>query len=286
MDSKRSEKISTLNLLGSLEMQQINISLYVPHVKKISTVLMLHGFTGSHKAMEELSSLLPYDCVAPDLIGHGRSPCPDELSPYRMKEMVKQLDSVMGIHLRKPVDLLGYSMGARLALTYAMSRQEDLNSLILIGGTAGIANHEDRQLRSSQDSRIAANIEEFGLEQFVHYWENRPIFSSQKSLPLEKQKRMRRIRLGHRTHGLANHLRMAGTGAMDSLWHKLGDLKIPVLLIAGERDQKFIEIAEYMKEKIPNSEIKIINDAGHATHYENPKQTSNVIVQFLRKQGR
>ena len=286
MDSKRSEKISIRNLLGSLEMQQINASLYVPHVKKISTILMLHGFAGSHKAMEELSSLLPYDCVAPDLIGHGRSPCPDELSHYRMKEMVKHLDGVMGMHLRKPIDLLGYSMGARLALTYAIGRQEVINSLVLIGGTAGIANDEDRQLRSTQDSRIAADIEEFGLEQFVHYWENRPIFASQKSLPLEKQERMRRIRLGHRTHGLANHLRMAGTGAMDSLWHKLGDLRIPVLLIAGEMDQKFIEIAEHMKEKIPNSEIKIIGDAGHATHYENPEETSDVIIRFLQKQGR
>ena len=96
MDLKRSEKISILNLLGSREMQQINTSLYVPDIKKISTLLMLHGFTGSHKAMEELSSLLPYDCVAPDLIGHGRSPCPVELSPYRMEEMLKQLDTVMG----------------------------------------------------------------------------------------------------------------------------------------------------------------------------------------------
>ena len=73
---------------------------------------------------------------------------------------------------------------------------------------------------------------------------------------------------------------------MDSLWHKLEDLTMPVLLIAGERDHKFIEIAESMKEKIPNSEIKIIVDAGHATHYEKPKETSDVIVQFLKNQGR
>jgi 2-succinyl-6-hydroxy-2,4-cyclohexadiene-1-carboxylate synthase len=267
-------------------MQQINTALYVLNVKKISTVLMLHGFTGSHKAMEELSRLLPYDCAVPDLIGHGRSPCPVELSPYRMEEMVKQLDDVMRVHLRKPIDLLGYSMGARLALTYAMDRQEAINALVLIGGTAGIVNDEDRQLRSAQDSRIAANIEEFGLERFVRYWENRPIFTSQKALSLEKQEKMRRIRLGHRTHGLANHLRMAGTGVMGSLWHKLEDLTMPVLLIAGERDHKFIEIAESMKEKIPNSEIKIIVDAGHATHYEKPKETSDVIVQFLKNQGR
>tara|TARA_B100001250_G_scaffold22995_1_gene19331 strand:+ start:994 stop:1797 length:804 start_codon:yes stop_codon:yes gene_type:complete len=267
-------------------MQQVNTSLYVPDVKNTSTVLMLHGFTGSHKAMEELSTLIPYDCVAPDLIGHGRSPCPVELSPYRIEEMVKQLDNVMGVHLRKPIDLLGYSMGARLALTYAMDRQEVINSLILIGGTAGIVSDEDRQLRSTQDSRIAADIEEFGLERFVHYWENRPIFTSQKSLSLKKQEKMRRIRLGHQTHGLANHLRMAGTGVMDSLWHKLENLRIPVLLIVGERDQKFIEIAESMKEKIPNSEMKIIVDAGHATHYEKPKETSDAIVQFLKNQGR
>jgi len=267
-------------------MQQKNTSLYVPNIEKINTVLMLHGFTGSHETMQELSNLLPYNCVAPDLIGHGRSPCPIELTPYHMKEMVKQLDSVIEIYLRKPLDLLGYSMGARLALTYAMDRQETLNSLVLIGGTAGIENDQDRQLRSTQDSRIAAEIEDHGLEQFVHYWENRPIFESQKSLSLEKQEKIRSIRLSHRSHGLANHLRMAGTGVMDSLWHKLHEIKIPVLLIVGEKDQKFIEIAKSMESKIPNSEIKIIADAGHAVHYEQPREISDVIVRFLDKQGR
>ena len=264
-------------------MEKSKISLHVQRFTSTNKVMMLHGFTGTYESMQELSELLPYDCATPDLIGHGRSPCPTNHFPYRIKEIIKQLDGVAEEYLCKPFNIIGYSMGARIALSYAADRQDSLQSVVLIGGTAGIENDQDRHLRAVHDSGIAAKIEDHGLEHFVNFWEKRPIFASQRLLSLEKQEKIRRIRLRHQTCGLANHLRLAGTGMMDSLWQKLQDIEVPILLIAGQKDQKYVEIAESMVSELPNAEINIVVGAGHAVHYEKPEETAEIISQFLRK---
>ncbi len=246
-------------------------------------VVLLHGFTGSGESMSGLVSSSTNRIIIPDLIGHGLSPAPDELSVYRMNEMVEQLHQLIQEKLNEPAVLCGYSMGARLALSYAFKHAEEISGLVLIGGTPGIEDQEEAIERAGKDAQLASWIENAGISAFVDYWERIPLFASQFHLPDVAKRSVRRIRLAQRSHGIANSLRMASTGLMRSMWRDLEELQISTLLITGAYDEKFTGIAQQMERALPSGRHVTIPNAGHAAHIENPEVVKSYIEEFLRR---
>jgi 2-succinyl-6-hydroxy-2,4-cyclohexadiene-1-carboxylate synthase len=57
---------------------------------------------------------------------------------------------------------------------------------------------------------------------------------------------------------------------------------MPVLVVAGERDEKFTEIGRRMADLIADASFTLIEGAGHAVHLERPAQTCAAIVTWLR----
>lgn len=247
-------------------------------------VLVLHGFTGTAASMAPVSVALAGDhrVLAPDLVGHGGSEAPGGTEPYTMASIVQQLVVLLD-HLGEPdpVGLVGYSMGARIALAFAVAHPERVAWLVTIGGTAGLDGEAEAEQRRAADAALADEIENDGIESFVDRWEALPIFATQRSLPRAKRDEIRTARLGQRPHGLANSLRGVGTGSMPSLWPLLGGLAAPTLLIAGQHDAKFIELAAAMHERLPISEVAVVAGAGHAAHIEAPEATVREIVRFV-----
>ena len=264
-------------------MTEISCPLYISQKQVDSTGLILHGFLGNHKSMEELASHLDSAYLLPDLIGHGLSPCPTELKHYTFQAMVKQIHDVASSSLQEPFDLIGYSMGARLALSYALAKQGSVRSLILIGGSAGIQENFARHQRALDDIRKVALLEDKGLTGFVNAWETQRIFSTQRLLSSNKLLAQRRARLSTNPVGIKSHLRASGAGVMQPLWGRLHEIKIPVLLIVGSEDEKYIDIGKRMQLRIPESKIAIISGAGHAVHLEEPEETAEVINKFIRE---
>src|SRR5437588_865441 len=88
-----------------------------------------------------------------------------------------------------------------------------------------------------------------------------------------------RRRVGRRStpSGLARALRGLGTGALPSLWDRLGKLTVPVTLVVGERDQKFRQIAQLMAPAIAKSEVMVVPGAGHAVHLEAFDKVAEII---------
>jgi pimeloyl-ACP methyl ester carboxylesterase len=64
---------------------------------------------------------------------------------------------------------------------------------------------------------------------------------------------------------------------LPSLWDRLGELGVPVVLIVGERDAKFRGIAGDMAERIPDAEVVVVPGVGHAVHLEAPEAVARVI---------
>ncbi|SFC59435.1 2-succinyl-6-hydroxy-2,4-cyclohexadiene-1-carboxylate synthase [Bacillus sp. OV322] len=246
-------------------------------------LLLLHGFTGNLDSWKFLIPVLRSKCklILVDIIGHGKTDSPEDSDRYEIKKAAGDLKEILDQLKAEKVSVLGYSMGGRLALSFAALYPERIDKLILESASPGLKEDMERTKRIMADKKLSQMILNEGLERFVDYWENIPLFTTQKSLPEDVQQEIRNQRLSNRAIGLANSLNGMGTGAQPSWWEKLGTFDFPVLLLAGELDEKFCRIAYSMKKHMKHCEVIIINGAGHAIHVEQEKKFGKIISEYL-----
>jgi 2-succinyl-6-hydroxy-2,4-cyclohexadiene-1-carboxylate synthase len=237
-------------------------------------IVLVHGFTQTGRCWGREASDLATDheVIRVDAPGHGRSA--DILAGLRTGG---RLIADQG----GEATYLGYSMGARFCLHIALSNPELVRGLVLVSGTAGIEDPEERAQRRDQDERTAARIKAEGLEAFLDAWLAQPLFAG-----LSDDKAFRDERLENTVTGLMSSLHQAGTGSQDPSWHRLSGLTMPVLVIAGGRDEKFTALARRMADEIgANATLALIPDAGHAVHLEQPDAFLRVLRQWLATHG-
>ena len=254
------------------------------NIGAVKKAVFLHGFTGSSRTWEDvIASLDPaIELLTIDLIGHGESDKPENASRYFTEEQVEDLHSLIQQIGWDHFTLIGYSMGGRLALAYASKYEVDC--LILESSSPGLKDEEARIQRKSADSKLAEKILVDGVIAFTDHWEQIPLFDSQKKLSVQKQRQIREERLSQSAVGLSNSLKGFSTGVQPSLWDKLDSLEFPVIMLTGELDKKFCEIAKKMKELLPNADWKIINGVGHAIHVENPELFATIVEDIILKE--
>ncbi|MGE8006363.1 2-succinyl-6-hydroxy-2,4-cyclohexadiene-1-carboxylate synthase [Lysinibacillus sp. NPDC093216] len=246
------------------------------------TLVALHGFTGSTATWRNLAKALPrVRVIAIDLIGHGQTVLPQQISRFSMQEQIQDLEEVFVQLQLKKFTLLGYSMGGRIALSYAISYPERIDKLILESASPGLRTSKERSERCERDNALAEKIISNGLLSFVNAWENIPLFESQKCLSHNVQEAIRFERLSQKEEGLAGSLRGIGTGSQPSNWMALEKLEFPVLLMTGSLDDKFCKIALEMKALLKNAKHTTVNDAGHAIHVENPAEFATIVEEYL-----
>ena len=249
----------------------------------VPPLLVLHGFTGAAESMSGVSDSLAGDrrVARLELIGHGRSDAPAASAPYAMAACADQVAAAArALDLGRP-HLLGYSMGGRAALAAALAHPDSFSSLVLVGATPGIADPALRDERIAADRALADRIESEGVEAFVDAWMALPIFASQRRLGAAALARARAERLRNRPHGLAQSLRGMGAGAQSPLHDCLDRFERPVLLVVGEEDAKFREIAAALEGSMKDARTEILAGAGHAAHLEAPEAFARVVGQFL-----
>lgn len=251
-------------------------------------VILLHGFTGDHTTWESLKETLKglFQVITIDLIGHGKTDSPKQPERYEVDRAAKDIIDIMDHLQLDTAHLLGYSMGGRLALSIALKYPDKMKSLMLESVSPGLKTKEEKEARVLNDEALATRILDHGIINFVHYWENIPLFQTQKKLPVEIQNQIRAQRLQNNPIGLANSLRGFGTGRQPSWWPELNKLDIPVLLMCGKLDEKFCKIAAEMNQLLPESAMIEFNAAGHAIHVEQPNKFDTIVKEFLIEQER
>ncbi|KKB73897.1 MULTISPECIES: 2-succinyl-6-hydroxy-2,4-cyclohexadiene-1-carboxylate synthase [Bacillus] len=248
------------------------------------TAVFLHGFTGSAKTWDETDEhFRGIRLIKLNLLGHGKTDSPADNQRYTTEQQAADLLEIFDLLKLKKVDLVGYSMGGRLALSFAMTHPERVSGLVLESSSPGLQTEEERRSRRDQDARLGERIINEGIESFVDYWEQIPLFASQLSLEASKRKKIREERLSNNPTGLAGSLTGMGTGSQPSWWDKLGDITFPVLLIAGSLDKKFVAINQNMHRKIPGSRLVIAEQTGHAVHVEEPDFFGKIVSEFIFK---
>jgi 2-succinyl-6-hydroxy-2,4-cyclohexadiene-1-carboxylate synthase len=247
-------------------------SLFAEQSGDRSTVsqVLLHGFTQTSRSWDRYIDLLQPEqsIIRFDAPGHANSTSVSADLPTTATMVAEQ---------GSKADYIGYSMGARLVLHIALLHPDSVRRLVLISGSPGLRSPSERSARVQSDEKLALEILEIGVEKFVAKWLSAPMFAGLISTSADIQDRLRNT-----AEGLASSLRTSGTGSQQSLWDRLSELSMPVLLIVGENDQKFRQINSEMKNLISSqTELVIIQNAGHAVHLEQPKHCVSVIANFL-----
>lgn len=244
-------------------------------------LVLLHGFTGSSANWSDIRPQFEqhFTTITIDLPGHGQTASPADAQRYQIERAAEDVQTIIHqLALSSPVHLLGYSMGARLALYFALTYPDSIQSLILESTSPGLKTDAERDARRMGDEQLTLDIEDKGIAWFVDYWTNIPLFSTQNET---LRARLKALRMNNNPQGLSNSLRGMGTGMQPSLWERLAEFNVPTLLITGEHDRKYVAIAEQMAALIPNASSVILPDAGHTVHAEQPDSYTQTVVNFI-----
>jgi 2-succinyl-6-hydroxy-2,4-cyclohexadiene-1-carboxylate synthase len=234
------------------------------------TLVWLHGFTQTRASARQFRSILAgsHQLLTFDLPGHGSS----YLLSASLDETADLVAETLG---DAPVDLGGYSFGARVALHVALRHPQRLRRLVLLGASRGIENPSERAERRAHDEALATHIEEIGVEAFLDEWLAQPMFASLPSDPSERAARSTQGR------GLADSLRQAGTGTQEWLEPRLASIEVATLTLSGANDVKFSAEARAIAQSVQRGRHVCVEGAGHAAHLESPARVARAVEEFL-----
>lgn len=236
------------------------------------SVVLLHGFGGTSRAFDGVIGALPPERYRPlplDLPGHG-SLGEDVAEPITFQRCV---ESVLQSGPERFV-LCGYSMGGRVALHIALAAPERVSRLVLVSSTAGIEEVAQREARIAADERLANELEAGSYEEFVQRWRSQPLFAGQSQ---EARARATEDQMRNRPEGLAACLRGVGAGRMAPLWGRLSELMMPVVVVAGEQDEKYVTIGRRLAYSLPDAQLKVVK-GGHGLLLDNPEAVAAAIA--------
>jgi 2-succinyl-6-hydroxy-2,4-cyclohexadiene-1-carboxylate synthase len=227
------------------------------------SIVLLHGFAGTRRAWDAVAASLDSERYLPlalDLPGHGDAAGAD--GPITFAGCVAAVLAAAP----ERFTLGGYSMGARVALHVALAAPERVERLVLIAATPGIEDADERDSRRRGDRALADDLENVPFEDFIERWRTQPLFADEPPVVAATARADHRR---NRPPALAAALRGIGTGEMEPLWDRLGDLTMPVSLLAGDRDAKYLAIARRMAPLLPDGELVVL-PGGHALALESP----------------
>jgi len=215
--------------------------------------------------------------VLVDLPGHGTDAGTTDAASFTLDAALSRVDAAGSW----PADVIGYSMGGRIALHHAAAHPGRVRRLVLESASPGLADESEREERRRADDELATSIVREGIEWFVDHWESLPLFESRARVAPQARMRLRESRLRNDPRSLAAALRGLGTGALPSVWGQLERIDVPTLLIVGERDEKFVEIADRMTRLMPRARMAKVPGVGHTVHVEAPDAWLDHVVAFL-----
>jgi 2-succinyl-6-hydroxy-2,4-cyclohexadiene-1-carboxylate synthase len=236
-------------------------------------IVLLHGFAGTRRTWDGVIALLSaaerYRPHAFDLPGHGSAA---DVRPISFESCVAHvLDAAP-----PSFALCGYSMGGRIALHVALAAPERVCRLILVSCSAGVEDGIERERRRLADSALADQLEQGSFEVFIERWRAQPLFADD---PPEVGELARAEMRRNSPAALAASLRGVGAGEMRPLWPRLGELRMPVTFIAGERDAKFVAVGRRLAAAVADGSIEVL-PGGHALALESPARLAEALERY------
>jgi 2-succinyl-6-hydroxy-2,4-cyclohexadiene-1-carboxylate synthase len=213
--------------------------------------------------------------LAPDLPGHGDTTITPIDIPTTVGALGDWLETLDG-----PVPILGYSQGGRIALLLALERPELVERLVLVSASPGIRDETDRATRRATDTELASTLLSDGIDEFLDRWLEHPLIGTA-ATPPEVRAADRRVRAENSAAGLAAALTGLGQGAQPWVGDRIGDLGMPLLAVAGERDVRYTRIAREIAAAVPDGRTIVIENAGHNVVLDAADRLGAVVDNFI-----
>ena len=245
-------------------------------------LVLLHGFLGSGRDFNEIIDGLSgsYKILVPDLPGFGNSREYEVESAYDVQAMTDALCFMLGSEGVFSVDMLGYSMGGRIALSLAAQERSPVKKLVLLSADPGEESEDSRKARARLDKERADQIATEGMHDFLDFWYSAKLFA-----PLKQHKSFKEI---HSWRLLENDAKLAARvikdmspGTIPHMWDALKEITTPLLYLYGELDEKYANVAERMSPLNALIEVAGIDEAGHALQVEAPAEVVRAVKKFL-----
>jgi len=261
-----------------------------PGQEGLAPLVFLHGFLGEAEDWEPVARALAATgrrVVLADLPGHGGSSlsCP----PGSGLPTVESAAAAVGALLEEldlsDVVLVGYSLGARVALAAGAGKDPRVAAVVSVSGSPGLRDADERRERAERDSSLARALEAGGIESFTESWYRLPMFAPFVQSPLAPPALERRRGRGN-SAALAGALEGMSPGRAAPVWGRAtrgGEL--PVLFLAGELDAKFCRLAQAAAAEEPGgaAEMETLPGGGHALHLELPVALAAALSRFLAR---
>lgn len=245
-------------------------------------IVFLHGFLGNATSFQSVTARLPvgHPTASPELFGHRGQP--ELLLDHTFEAEADRLLGVIQAHFKASrTHLVGYSMGARFALTLLLKAPQQFQSATLISARRGLDEPLARVSRLEEDSKWAMMLRTMPLPAFLDVWEQRPLFATQRQLAPHVQAQLRKQRLMHDPSALAQAMTAFSLAHMPSLQVDLGRIRCPVTLMVGDQDPKFCALAADLAEHIRNHRTIVVSGAGHNLPLEQPEAVTAAISEEI-----
>ena len=238
-------------------------------------ILFLHGFMGNcHDFLVVIDRLSEFCCLVVDLPGHGRTEVKQDCN-YLMQNTAQALIKLLQKLKIEQCFLVGYSMGGRLALYLTVYYPQFFQGVILESASPGLKTRSRRDRRIEHDYKLAKQLESLDYSVFLQRWYSNPLFASFVRHP--DYDTAIASKLNNNPFKLAKSLRFTGLGMQPSLWNHLPSIKIPLLLLVGSLDPKFLAINRQIASLSPQTNLCIVKDVGHNIHFERPTELVRLI---------
>ena len=239
--------------------------------RSLPPLLLLHGWMGScedyRQAIESLRSR--FYCISLDLPGHGKTRVISDDTGY---DFIATAIGIIRLLDDLSIDrctLAGYSFGGRLALYLALEFPDRFDRVMLESTCPGLVTPDERAARITNDALIIDRLTTTDFPTFVTSWYRQPLFigiDEHPDFPALIQRR-----LCNQPSNLAKSLKYAGLGRQPDLSARLKDRARSILLIVGERDCKFVSIAQALDRDCPCINVQIVPDCSHNIHFQQPR---------------
>jgi pimeloyl-ACP methyl ester carboxylesterase len=227
-------------------------------------ILLTHGYSATSQMWR--GQVTPLSAknklVTWDMRGHGQSDYPEDQSAYSEEATVADMAALLDHVGTKTAIVGGLSLGGYMSLAFHLKHPERVRALLIIDTGPGYRKDEPRDGWNANALKTAERFERDGLGQL-------------------RSGSAERATASHRdATGLAKAARGMLTQRDARVINSLPEIKVPSLVLVGDKDTPFLAAADYMAAKIPNATKVVIANAGHASNIDQPQAFNEALGKF------